>query len=293
MKELTQEELMEWKRIVTDVLREFHGICRENGLRYFACGGTAIGAIRHGGIIPWDDDIDVSMPRPDYDRFLELCRHRDMGNYEVVEPYTTGSYSLPFAKMCSRKTTLIEKTDTPCVIGVYIDIFPLDGTSSDVEEAACMKRRYTRLQNKLEAISTRNTFAEHMALLLQPHEWGRFAVKTCGYFFRKRMRQMLLGKLDAIARRYSYETADNLIVYSGSYGSREVISRVFCKGEDIELPFEDITIMMPSGYETYLTRIYGDYMQLPPEDKRVSHHFHAVVDLHRRMTNEEALSHLR
>lgn len=293
MKELTPDELKEWKRIVTDVLREFHSICREHGLRYFACGGTAIGAVRHGGIIPWDDDIDVSMPRPDYDRFIELCRHRDMGDYELVTPYTTENYPLPFVKLCNRHTTLIEEPDTPCIMGVFIDIFPLDGTSSDVAEAAAMKRRYNRLWNKLEAISTRNTFKEYVALLLKPHEWGRFAVKTCGYFFRQKMRQMLLSKLEGIARRYSFESAENLIVYGGSYGAKEIMPRTFCEGDDIEMPFEGISIMMPSGYETYLTKIYGDYMQLPPVEKQVSHHLHAVVDLHSRMEQKKALSQLR
>lgn len=292
MKELTAEELVEWKRIITDVLREFHDICKENGLRYFACGGTAIGAVRHHGIIPWDDDIDVSMPRPDYDRLVEVCSKRDMGNYGLITPYNTQDYPLPFMKLANKNTTLIEEEDTPCIIGVYIDIFPLDGTSDDTEEAGRLKKRYNRLWNKLEAISTHNTFVEYISLLKKPHEWGRFVVKTIGYFFRNRTRAWLLRKLNDISFKHSFKTAKNVIVYSGSYGTREIMPKSFCEGNDLQMPFEDITVMMPSGYDEYLTRIYGNYMQLPPKEKQVSHHLHAVVDLTKRLDRKEALSRL-
>ena len=290
MKELTTQELTEWKRIITDVLREFDEICHENNLRYFCCGGTAIGAVRHKGIIPWDDDIDVSMPRPDYDRLVEVCKKRDMGRYELVTPYNTEYYPLPFMKLCRKDTTLIEQEHIPCLIGTYIDIFPLDGTSDDVNEAARLKRRYERLWHKLEAASSTCSFSEYLSLLTKPKEWGRFATMTAAFFCRNGVRRFLLNQLDRISRQHPYETANNVIVYGGSYGAKEVMPKTFCEGADIAMPFENITAMMPSGYDDYLTRIYGNYMQWPPKEKQVSHHFHAVVDLTRRMTRKEALS---
>ncbi|MCI6805660.1 MAG: LicD family protein [Prevotella sp.] len=293
MKELSAEELKEWKRIITDVLREFHDICHRNGFRYFACGGTAIGAVRHKGIIPWDDDIDVSMPRPDYDRFINYCMSHDLGDYEMAGPHITENYAVPFIKLCSKKTTLIEEEDTPCLIGAYIDIFPLDGTCDDIQEAVMLKKRYNRIWNKLEAISTRNSFPEYMALLKTPHEWGRFAIKTIGFFFRKPLRKYILRLLDNISRKYPFESSSNVIVYCGSYNEKEIMPKSFCEGTDISMPFENISINMPSGYDDYLTRIYGDYMQLPPVEKQVTHHFHAVVDLKKRLTKKEALSQLR
>lgn len=292
MKELTAVELTEWKRIVTDILREFHTICKENNLRYFCCGGTAIGAVRHKGIIPWDDDIDISMPRPDYDRLVEVCQQRDMGNYELVTPYNTPDYPLPFMKLCRKDTTLIEQKHIPCVIGVFIDIFPLDGTSSDVTEAARMKRQYEKLWHKLEAVSSRSSFAEHISLLKDRKEWGRFLTKTVAFFWRDGMRRQLLRRLEAISRSHPFDTSQNVIVYGGSYGAKEIMPKSFCEGSDIPMPFENITAMMPSGYNEYLTRIYGNYMQLPPKEKQVSHHYHAVVDLTRRLTRQEALSQL-
>lgn len=290
MRELTQEELTEWKRIITDVLREFHEICRKNGLRYFCCGGTAIGAVRHKGIIPWDDDIDVSMPRPDYDRLIELCSNSDLGDYVLVTPYNTEDYPLPFAKLCRKDTTLIEQPHIPCVIGAFIDIFPLDGTSDDIEEAASLKRKYEKMWHKLEAVSSRSSFVEHVSLLKDKENWGRFATKTLAYFCRSGMRKIILKQLENISRQHPYETANNVIVYGGSYGAKEVMPKSFCTGEDIAMPFEGITAMMPSGYDEYLTRIYGNYMQWPPKEKQVSHHYHAVADLTKRLSKKEALS---
>lgn len=290
MKEFTEEEFKQWRIIITDIFKAFHNICQTHNLRYFACGGTAIGAVRHQGIIPWDDDIDLSMPRPDYDRLVNLCSTIDMGDYELVTPRNTENYPLPFIKICKKNTTLVEEVDTPCILGAFIDIFPLDGTCKDVAEAAKLKRRYERLWNKLEAISTHNTFGEYISLLFKPHEWGRFAIKTLGFLFRNKMRSIIISSIDNISYKHPYETAENVIIYSGSYGAREIMPKTFCEGEDIPMPFEDAVILMPSGYEDYLTRIYGKYMELPPKDKRVSHHLHALVDLNRRLTKEEAYS---
>ena len=172
--ELTGQELTQWKGIITDVLGAFHDICEKYGLTYYAIGGTAIGAVRHQGIIPWDDDIDVGMPRPDFERFMEICRSTDFGDYELVSDETHEAYNLPFPKFCKKNTTLMERADVPCVIGLYIDVFALDATSDDRAEVEVLMHRYKKLQNRHEAICTHSTFAEYIMLLTKPHEWGRF-----------------------------------------------------------------------------------------------------------------------
>lgn len=278
MKELTTNELRDWKRIITDVLRELHDICHKNGFTYYAVGGTAIGAVRHKGIIPWDDDIDIAMPRPDYERFMEYCRTNDLGDYELVTPYNNDDYNLSFPKFCNRRTTLVERWDTPCVIGLFVDVFPLDSTSDDKAETQRLVGRYTKLRNRFEAVNTHNTFREYMALLLDRKEWGRFVVKTLAFFFRKRMRKSLLKKMENIFHKYEYGSTNSVINYGGAYGMRELFDKKILKGEVVNLPFEDITIDMMPGYDTYLRGVYGDYMQLPPEDKRVGHHLKAFYD---------------
>lgn len=287
--ELNNEELKEWKRIAVEILQRFHAICKENGLKYFAVGGTAIGAVRHGGIIPWDDDIDVAMPRPDYERFIEICKTTDLGDYELATPWTTKGYPLPFIKMCNRNTTLIEDREHPYLMGVFIDIFPLDGTASDRAEALRLMGRYKKLWNRLEAISSKNTLGENLSLLLKPHEWGRFVMKMASFFGEKAMRRRLIKAIDNVSKTVSYEEAENVIVYSGSYNEREIMPKSFCDGDTIEMPFDGTVINMASGYETYLRGIFGDYMQMPPVEKRVSHHYHALVDLTQRLPRDCAL----
>lgn len=123
----------EWNATILDILKAFIDICNKYHLRYYCCAGTAIGAARHHGMIPWDDDIDVLMPRPDYDRLLEIAKHEDFGKYEVVTPYNNESYPLYFSKLVNRETTLIEEKERPCIIGLYVDIFPLDATDDDLK----------------------------------------------------------------------------------------------------------------------------------------------------------------
>lgn len=283
MRELTQEELTEWKRIITDVLREFHEICRKQGFTYYAVGGTAIGAVRHKGIIPWDDDIDVAMPRPDFDKFVAYCHQNDLGGYDLVDADNTRGYNLSFPKFCNSNTTLVERWDTPCVIGLFIDIFPLDGAPEDIEETKRRVERYRKLRNRYEAISTHNTFSEYINLLTQPKAWGRFAVKTLGFFFRKQMGRYFLGKMDEISRSVTFGSTSKVINYGGAYGIRELFDIDILEGSAINLPFEDIEISMMPNYDAYLRGVYGDYMQLPPEDKRIPHHLKAFFDLEARV----------
>ena len=129
-----------WNTTILGILRELISICERHGLHYYCCAGTAIGAVRHHGIIPWDDDIDVIMPRPDYDRLLEIAQQEDFGQYELITPYNNPAYPLYFAKLSDRTTTLVEERERPCVIGLFVDIFPLDATASDIAEARLSER---------------------------------------------------------------------------------------------------------------------------------------------------------
>ena len=115
---------IEFKQRLIKLFKEFIDVCNKNKLRYYAAYGTALGAVRHRGIIPWDDDIDVWMPREDYERFLSLRNQLTATPYEILDIQNKGYY-LYFAKFCNKNTTLIEREGKP-IIGLYIDIFPLD-----------------------------------------------------------------------------------------------------------------------------------------------------------------------
>lgn len=278
-----------WNARLMDNLKAFIDICQRHDLRWYCCGGTSIGAVRHNGIIPWDDDIDVMMPRPDYDRLLEIAKtemphiQNSAGNnkYEIITPYNDSDYPLYFAKISDTTTTIVEERERPCVIGLFVDIFPLDATDDDTQEAIKTKARYAKLLNKLNAISTRNTFGEYIALLKDPKEWGRFAIKTAAWFCRSTIRKALIKKMDAISHRFDWDKARNVAVHTGSYGEREVFPKEWL-GKGSTHKFEDIEVMLPEQYDTYLRHFFNDYMQLPPVEQRVEKHNRAYVNLDRR-----------
>lgn len=276
----------EWNATILDILKAFMKICKDNGLTYYCCAGTAIGAVRHHGIIPWDDDIDVIMPRPDYDRLLEIAKTADFGKYEIITPYDDETYPLYFSKLSNRNTTLIEDRQIPCVIGLYVDIFPLDATDDDVAKAKRLKDRYTKIINRLNAVSTHNTFGEYLSLLKKKEEWGRFAIKTLAFFCRSAMRRHLIRQMDRLSHLYDYDKAKNVQVYTGSYGHREVFPKSWL-GKGKEFPFEDTTVLLPECYDEYLRHFFNDYMQFPPVEQRIEKHNRAYLNIHKKETREE------
>ena len=213
MQEITPDLQPKWNAIILDILKKFISICEEHHLTYYCCGGTAIGAIRHHGMIPWDDDIDVFMPRPDYDRLLDICgENGDLGEYELHTPYNTDNYFMYFSKLCKKGTTILERKDTHCVFGLFVDIFPLDGTAEEMEEAIRLKRRFSKIQNRLAAISAHSTFGEYLRLLLDRHEWGRFCYKTRGFLGRRSYRRHLLRMMDDICHRHPFGSTSHVVV---------------------------------------------------------------------------------
>ena len=282
MQEVTKELQPRWNAVIIDVLSVFIRICEAQGLRYFCAGGTAIGAVRHQGMIPWDDDIDVFMPRPDYDRFLRLAAHSMPEGYEVLSPYATKDYPMYFAKMCNARTTLLENERIPCVFGLYIDIFPLDGACDDVETCYREKRRFKRLMNKLEAVSTRNSFGEYIGLLTKRREWGRFVVKTVAFCCRSWLRRRLLKQMDSIAYGHDYALSSRVVTYSGAYQRQEIYPKAWLETPQM-FAFEGLMVNLPHDYDAYLRHFFGDYMTLPPVEQRASHHQKVFFDLDKRL----------
>ena len=282
MQEVTKELQPRWNAVIIDVLSVFIRICEAQGLRYFCAGGTAIGAVRHQGMIPWDDDIDVFMPRPDYDRFLALAAHSMPEGYEVLSPYATKDYPMYFAKMCNARTTLLENERIPCVFGLYIDIFPLDGACDDVETCYREKRRFKRLMNKLEAVSTHNSFGEYVGLLTKRREWGRFAVKTVAFCCRSWLRRWLLKQMDSIAYGHDYALSSRVVTYSGAYQRQEIYPKAWLETPQM-FAFDGLMVNLPHDYDAYLRHFFGDYMTLPPVEQRASHHQKVFFDLDKRL----------
>lgn len=259
-------QFKEMKKIELNILIYFTEVCKENNLRYYLGGGTLLGAVRHKGFIPWDDDIDVMMPRPDFQKLLSLSINNE--NYNIIKPGTAGYY-YNFAKLVDTRTILEEKgIKVIDGLGVYIDIFPLDGMP---ETPDARKKRFKELNSIRKRIN--NT-----CLLKPKFHRNPFAyLNACRiYNSNKNIDLSSLQKkyLDS-ALKNSFDDSEFVFAAGGAYGARDIFPGKWFEKE-IELQFENLSVKAFNGYDFYLTQLYGDYMTLPPEDKRVTPH-HSIV----------------
>ncbi len=255
----------------------------QHNLRYIACGGTVLGAVRHKGFIPWDDDIDIYMPRADYNRLLDMNDQLQPLGYEVISCRDKGYY-MPFAKISSLSSTIWEFQRLPFLMGVYVDIFPLDEFEEpDQVITARQYRSHYFFDKYINAVSSYPfRFFLQRIQHLDIHQMGLYLL----HLYRRRNPQ-----------RYLQAFLDFEKTYTGGTGSKCVCvtqweGRIFQTEwftDVIELPFEDTTVTAPRNYDAYLRKLYGDYMQLPPVEKRISHP-HFYVDLNRRLTIPDILA---
>lgn len=259
MKKITTEEL---KQIQIEMIRKIDEFCRGNNINYSLYYGSLIGAIRHHGFIPWDDDIDIAMPRPDYNRFIEGFN----GCYEnlcVLAPEINLDFNSSFANVCDNRTILIEKyrKNRGIIKGVKIDIFPMDGTPDDAAE-------YEELRNRISNLSKILVIKKYKLPYLHPWSLLVSLIQKIKFYFTdwKSVQKQILTEL----HKYSYEEANYIdnVAYPVYYNER-VPRDYFEKYIDVE--FENIKLKAISNYEKLLHQIYGDYMELPPVEKRIPH----------------------
>lgn len=263
-------EIEEIREILLSLMDEIHAICEKHGLRYYLSGGTLIGAVRHNGFIPWDDDIDIYMPRPDYDKFMQI--YQEEGDNILYEHCLNEDYKYPYAKLCKKNTRLIEKGGYGGVdMGVYLDIFPLDALGNSEAEAKKLMRKllpYVNLNLSLLVDQWREnvSFVKNFAI------WNlhNVAIMMGGH-------KKLLKKVDKIIRTYDYETS----AYVGEFIDEIQYKRITDKklyDARILHEFEGRQYYIPAGYDKILTDFYGDYMTPPPKEKQVlTHGYDAYV----------------
>ena len=256
MQQLSLEEL---KQIELDILKRFDAICRENNLQYSLAYGTMLGAVRHQGFIPWDDDIDVFMKREDYEKLLSL--QYDDGRYEIKSYRYTKGYYYPFSKMIDAFTVLDEPWRADKNMGVYIDIFPLDTVQiTDENEIAPILKKADALFNR----------AYHMGHKLSHHKSFslRYIVKLLFLLLTYPFKRAVIGKAERFAMK---DKSGNYRAMLVQISPAAFVESVYYD-DVIDMPFEDGEFPVYKQYDYLLTKEYGDYMQLPPEEKRVSNH---------------------
>ena len=249
-----------------EILKAFIEVCEKLNLKYYVLGGTLLGAVRHKGFIPWDDDIDVGMPREDYEIFLQKALDLLPQKYFVQSFKTDIEWPANFTKIRDSETTFIETSVKNCKInhGLYIDVFPLDW-----HEDNKFRLKIFNFKNKLyrEAIG-RSLYFEK-----SKRNWKWYIIRLLTMFTSTKTALKKRDKLLMSNKGRTY-----LANYSGAWGEKEIVPFEWY-GEGVELEFEGLIVKAPTKYEKWLTQVYGDYMQLPPEEKRVTHHFSEVIDL--------------
>lgn len=261
MKELTLQEM---KEIELEILKHFHAFCVENNIRYYLSHGTLLGTIRYKGFIPWDDDVDVLVPREDYNKIISLFK--DTEQYKLFCFERQPEYRFPYAKLCDITTFKDEPGfDNGAKLGLDMDIFPLDAWDDDLEKA---KKEVKALQKA----NFRLGLTKHCKLPSSGNFVKRTAKSLLMLFCKMRGSKYYMKKIIDISTRFEGKSAR----YLGDkawcvYGERDILPAEIFE-EQIELEFEGHKFFGPKGYDAYLTSLYGDYLPEPPKEKQKTHH---------------------
>lgn len=253
-----QLSIDEVKKIEIEILDFVVDYCEKNGIRYYLAGGTLLGAIRHQGFIPWDDDIDIGMLRSDYERFIEGFSTNN--HYKVISLDKEKNYKYVFAKVVDTRTELIEfNVCQSSGLGVYIDVFPIDAIPDDSFE----KEKFFKEVRILSNLS-------RWAVLKNKPEFS-FKTRVINCLCRTIGTYRLLEQFNKVIRSYKdeetkYVSPVCVLVH------RNIIFEKSMFDDLIQAKFENKKYLIPARYDEYLTAIFGDYMLLPPMEERVSHH---------------------
>lgn len=275
LRELTDEESAAMKGVLLEIYCDVARVCEQHRLTYMLCGGSCLGAVRHQGFIPWDDDLDLMMPRADYERLIELCNDGVLGNkYEIDYPNGKTDSKTVFLKIYRKNSLNVELCDeaTPFPKGIYIDIFALDAVPAG-RLSQSIKGFFA---NVLQFIAIMVLYAQYPSRSLK-----EFMALDASLKRRFRMK-MFFGRLfSSVPHRKWVWWFDRFVASSVSNRKLGIpTGRKYYNGEIFErsvyLPprqatFEGLSAYIPADYDRYLTNLYHDYMQLPPVEKRERH----------------------
>lgn len=272
---ISQDELRNLQVAILDIYKYFATICVDNHLSYYLHGGCMIGAVRHGGFIPWDDDMDIVMPREDYNRLIKiLLGKKDLPfifNHYSSNIFTTGSYVI---KLCNPKVQYVKKCGNNSVLyDSFLSIFPLNGIPKSK-----FRQIIFETEVKLRYLYLRLVRSTHNGIESDKHTLG----ERIGIFLNKFFKigknvsvSQAAEKLDKCLQRYRYDLSDEVCEFS--YGIAPFVWKRAYYEEPKYVTFEGIMVPAPTLYHEYLTQQYGDYMTLPPINNQIPKHIDDII----------------
>ena len=268
------------QNVELDILKQILRIIDKYHLRYYMLGGTLLGAVRHQGFIPWDDDIDIGMPRPDYEKFLEVAEAELSAPYDIHTALNgRGVYSYYYPRVVNTEVKLRRtKSEANVIIPAWVDVFPLDGVPETDKE-------FERWEKELNLCRRAFSFSQfryfYMADRVKVKKFARLKIAAKTIFYRLNLERCIDTKkawkrLDRVIRRYDYENSTRLFNVCGYWGKKEMFPKSVY-GEGRLYPFEDLMLCGPENYDYVLTQMYGDYMTPPPEADRDHHSVELIM----------------
>ena len=245
---------------ILQILLSVDRVCRAHNIRCYLCDGTMLGAVRHGGFIPWDDDADVCMPRPDYERFMHYAPEWLPTPLEARCYETDPTYPGTFGKVIDASTTLVEREHYAYVGGVYVDVFPIDGMPENRFAQRRQLWKY-KLYDRLIYLLHRNPYKHGHGV----SSWLPLLVRRL--FHHKSIQHTLRKSM----LKYDFNQCDLCVNYDD--GWRGIMPKT-CYGKPTPILFEGQELMGVEQADQYLTNTYGDYMTIPPHDNQRQHNFY-------------------
>ena len=269
MQKLSMKEVQQG---ALNILVKIDEICRSENLSYYLAYGTLIGAIRHKGFIPWDDDIDIMMPRRDYDCLVNyFIKHKEeLKPFEIINPQNNAKCPFTISRISDSSYKLVVDNEDDYGLGLFVDIYPLDGVGNSVEE-------YTKLKNESCALASL-CFLSSRQKVKKENTKSRLKMlaKYPAFVVSKFVgKDRLMKKLYELADKCDYENSMYIgcIIWASDDGLRGIFPKEWFS-ESIDVEFEGRYFKAPKEYDKVLSHGYGNYMELPPEKDRIAHHYY-------------------
>lgn len=255
-------------KITLDLMDKLHEICEKNDIKYYICYGTLIGAIRHHGFIPWDDDFDICMQREDYDRFIDIINTMDDDKYKIASRANTINYYNGIARFYDADYEYHTELRTlQYELGVFIDIYPLDSCGDSVTETKKVYDSVKKIDAQFIVYCNKKSLSNCMKNVIRvPYH----------YYLHFKYGEKFPQKVDELTKRIIYDKFSNDSKYEAIYWSSTRMFERKWFDERILVDFEDRKYWIPKEYDKILRISYGDYMIMPPEDKRIATHNYTI-----------------